>query len=185
MQNFGMLVRKMCHYQGRDIMDKKIWLSHRMYFHDRNILDEFNRDTPLIRELIVCVVAVEGGGQGDSTVPGKGGGCAIRWGLALGTLIWEEKWLGRGIKTCAWERNRGSSWPLPTFFHHRVHTWRLRWHPLLQQHLPLQGTFLQRHQPGRESGPFLDQLARIFLIRKPRVLWSQEPFLGIEGCHSL
>lgn len=68
------------------------------------------------------VVAVEGGGQGDSTVPGKGGGCAIRWGLALGTLIWEEKWLGRGIKTCAWERNRGSSWPLPTFFHHRVHT---------------------------------------------------------------
>ena len=125
-------------------------------------------------------------GSGGLTVLSKGGGCAIRCGLWLGTLIWEEKWLGRGIKTCAWKGNRGSSWPLPTFFHHRGHTWKLRWHPLLQQHLPLQGTFLQRHQAGRESGPFLDQLARIFLIRKPRVLWSQEePLLGIQGCHTL
>lgn len=54
-------------------------------------------------------------------MPGKGGGCAVRWGLLLGTLIWEEKWLGRGIKTCAWEGNRGSSWPLPTFFHQSTH----------------------------------------------------------------
>ena len=91
MQNFGMMVRKMCHYQGRDIMDKKIWLSHRMYFHDRNILDEFNRDTPLIRELIVCVVAVEGGDGG-----------------------WWQMWvaLGKEIPQVPWTTYRKMKWRL-------------------------------------------------------------------------
>lgn len=104
-------------------------------------------------------------------------------GLLVSTLVWEGKQLGRGLRTCAWERDRGASFSLPPFFHHRLHTWKLRWHALLQQHLPVQGTFLQRHQPGRESRPFLDWLARTYLIRKARVLWSQEggPLLEIQG----
>ena len=39
-------------------------MSRRMCLYGRNILGEFNRDAPLNRELIVCVVAVEGGGDG-------------------------------------------------------------------------------------------------------------------------
>lgn len=43
---------------------------------------------------------VEVGGQGTQGLVKEVRGCAIRWGLALGTLIWVKKVARRGIKTC-------------------------------------------------------------------------------------
>lgn len=57
-------------------------------------------------------------------------------GDSMVPLVWEGKWLWKGLRTCTWERE---GW---VFLSHlsftRLHIWKLRWQPLLQ-HLLLWG----------------------------------------------
>lgn len=104
-------------------------------------------------------------------------------GDSMVPLVWEGKWLWKGLRTCTWGRegwvflshlsfttdyiseNSGDNPCCSTFYSG--------------------GAWLQRHQPGREFGPFLDWLARTFFIRETRILWWQEgPLLAVQGCQN-
>lgn len=120
------------------------------------------------------------GGVGGILVPKKGGGNATRWGLR-GAVSVGRKWLWKGLRTCTWERE---GW---VFLSHLSLT--TDYLPENSGGIPRRSTFysggawLQRHQPGREFGPFLDWWARTFFIRETRILWWQEgPLLVVQGC---